>query len=174
MFDELLTMAQSQLGESLPKNPAVQGLNVNTQEVAGVTSNAILDSLMQQVQNGDMSGVQELLSGEETHANSPVVNGLAPTVVSQLSSKLNISPAIAQTIATIAIPIILNMLNGKVKSGDLGGLLGGLLGGGSNAGGGLLGSVLGGMMGGNNSTTPASTQKNQQDPLGGLLGSLFK
>lgn len=182
MFEQLMSMAQSHLGENLPNQQALQGLGVNTQDVAGVTSQAVLDTLMQQLQSGDMSGIQEMLSGADTTPDSPAVNGLMPNVTSQLSNQLNLSPGMAQTIAAIAIPLILNMLNGRVNQAqqggmDVGGMLGGLLGGGGGsmgAGGGLLGSVLGGMMGGNNTASRPQQGGGGQDMLGGLLGGLFK
>lgn len=177
MFDQLLSMATSQLSENMPSHEALQGLGVDHQNVASVASSSILQTLMHQVQNGDPGAVQEMLSGNETTFESPAVSKLMPSVTSQLSNQLNLSSGAAQAIAAVAIPLIMNMLNGRVQNAqqggmDIGGMLGGLLGGG-NSGGGMLGSVLGGMMGGGSSASQP-TGGNMQDMLGGLLGNILK
>jgi len=177
MFEQFLNIAQSHLQSQMATNPQVQQLGVDPQQVAGVASESVLNTLSSQLQNGDTSGIAELLSGSDTSQNSPAVKGLLPAVASQLSSRLNIPPATAQALAAIAIPLILNLLNGRVnqaKQGgmDIGSLLGGLLGG-NNNGGGLMGSVLGGMMGGK-PTSQSTTHGSGQNILGGILGSLLK
>ncbi len=179
MFEQLVSMATSHLGDNLSSNEAIKGLGVDHQNVAGVAGNVILQTLMGQLQNNDTSALQEMLSGTETSQNSPAVSSLMPSVVSQLGSQLNLSSGTAQSIAAVAIPLIMNMLNGRVNQAqqggmDIGGMLGGLMGGGnaSGGGGGLLGSVLGGLMGGGNA---APQQKNSaQDMLGSLLGNILK
>ena len=179
MLEQLMSLAQSQLGSQFDNNPQLQQLGVNPQQAAGVVSESVMESLMQQLQSGDFSGVQEMLSGQDTTPDNPAVNGLMPNVASQLGSKLNLSPGTAQMIASIAIPLIMNMLNGRVNQAqqggmDIGGLLGGLMGGGQqSAGGGLLGSVLGGMMGGGGAPAQQPA-RNGQDMLGSILGGLFK
>lgn len=186
MFEQLMGMAQEHLGGNMGSHPDLQQAGVNPQDVAGVASESIMQGLNQQVQSGDYSSVQEMLSGMDTSPDSPAVNGLMPGVTSQLSNRLGLSPGVAQTIAMMAIPLILNMLNGRVNQSrqggnDIGGMLGGLLGGGNagnsgnaNSGGGiggLLGSVLGG---GGNAAPQRSTGGSAQDLLGGIFGSLLK
>ncbi len=182
MFEQLMNMAQQHLGGNMGSHPDLQQAGVNPQDVAGVASESIMQSLNQQVQSGDYSSVQEMLSGMDTSPDSPAVNGLMPGVTSQLSNRLGLSPGVAQTIAMMAIPLILNMLNGRVNQSrqggnDIGGMLGGLMGGGggnANSGGGiggLLGSVLGG---GGNAAPQRSTGGSAQDILGGIFGSLLK
>ena len=178
MFEQLMQMAQSHLGGNMGSHPELRQAGVDPQQVAGVASESILQSLNQQVQAGDYSSVQEMLSGMDTSPDSPAVNGLMPNVTSQLSNRLGLSPGAAQAIAAIAIPLIMNMLNNRVNQSrqggtDIGGLLGGLLGGG-NTGGGGLGGLLGSVLGGGQATPQRSTSGSAQDMLGGIFGSLLK
>src|SRR3546814_18411829 len=87
-----------------------------------------------------------MLSGNETDPANPAANQFVPKVAENLASRLGSSPEMAQKIAVMAIPLIMNMLNGKVKDAkdkgiDVGDLLGSLAGGGQ--GGGLPGKLGG-------------------------------
>jgi hypothetical protein len=94
--------------------------------------------------------LREMLSGADTGTDNQVVQQLQSSVTTQLQSKLNISGQSAQQLAVMALPIIMNMLNGKVKNAqssgfDINSALNGL----KSQKGGLLNGILG-MLGSNN------------------------
>ena len=113
----------------------------------------------------------EMLSGQQTTAASPLISGMIPGIAAKLAGRLGISEGTARTLASVAIPVIMNMMNGQVnqaqKGGlDIGSMIGGLMGGGGLAGLGGLGN-LGGQGG-----KPKGNQ--QQGGLGDMLGGFFK
>ena len=98
-------------------------------------------------------------------------------VVNSLVQKSGLNPQLAQTIASVAVPFVLNMFNkqaGAAQSSgmDIGGLISGALsGGGSQGGGGLLGGLLGGLFGGNKQSGGGDIGS---QVLGSVLGQLLK
>ncbi|QEC54091.1 uncharacterized protein DUF937 [Anseongella ginsenosidimutans] len=170
MLEKLLEQAKGQLIPSLIDDPEVD--NAHAEQIAEVSGDTVINSLLGQARSGDYSGLQELLSGNDTDASSPAVNNLVPQVAENLISRLGLSPEMAQNIAGKVIPMIMNMLNGKVQDAqsrgiDIGGLLGGLMSG-NGQGGGLLGK-LGGMFGGGRK---GGSGDNQPD-ISSLLGKFF-
>lgn len=167
MLDKLLEQAKSQLIPSLENDPEVD--NAKAGQIAEVSSDTVINSLIGQAKSGDLSGIQEMLSGEDTDAASPAANSLVPQLAQNLASKIGISPETAQSIASKVIPLIMNMFNGKVKDAknqgmDIGGMLGGLTGG---QGGGLLGKVSDMFGGGGKSSG------NKQNDISDLLGKFL-
>lgn len=177
MLEKLLEQAKSQLIPSLISDPEID--NAQASQIAEVSGDTVINSLLGQARSGDFSGIQELLSGNDTDQASPAVNSLIPQLTENLASRLGISPQLAQSISAKVIPLIMNMLNGKVRNAqssgvDIGGMLGGLMsgsgqgGGNGQAGGGLLGK-LGGMFGGSGKTDSAKKQADISDLLGKFL-----
>jgi hypothetical protein len=168
MLDNLIDLAKDHLSGVVTNQPELQ--NRDTQETARITGQTVLEELMGQAQGGNTSGLMEMLSGQQTTAANPVVSGMIPNVAVKLASRLGISEGTARTLAMVAVPVIMNMMNGQVdqaqKGGlDIGGMLGGLLGGGGLSGLGGLGN-LGGM--GNNK------KGNSSGGLGDILGGFMK
>ncbi|HEY9560066.1 MAG TPA: DUF937 domain-containing protein [Anseongella sp.] len=166
MLDKLVELAKGQLLPSLIDDPDVD--NAQAEEIARVSGDSVINSLMEQAKGGDLSGLQEMLSGNETDPANPAANQFVPKVAENLASRLGLSPEMAQKIAVMAIPLIMNMLNGKVKDAkdkgiDVGDLLGSLAGGGQ--GGGLIGK-LGGLFGGKKTAAGGANQGGISDILG--------
>lgn len=176
MLDQFIKMAADQIGQQLHENPNVPTEEFNYQDAAQTAGSSIFETIAGQMGNGDLGAIQEMLSGAETSTNNPLIESLSSGVINNLSQKNGLSPDIARTIASIAIPFVLNMFNQKASSAqsggmDIGGLLGSVLGGGQQSrGGGLLGGLLGSVLGGNRnqSSNPGA------DMLGSILGQVLK
>jgi len=174
MFDQILKMATAKLGETLTANPDVP--NEQVPQLSQEAGNTILNTITEQLKSGNLGGITEMLSGQETTTNSPVVGGITNSVVSNLVEKLGLSPAMAQTVATAAVPMVMNMFNDKVNEKneeggvDIASMLSGALSGGQQDGGGLLGGVLGNMLGGNKQ----DNKSGGQDVLSAILGNFLK
>ncbi len=148
MLNQLLDLAQEHLGGISRDIPELTDLD--SKQVSSVTSQTVVNTILQQAKKGNMGSLREMLSGDNTDHNNQVVQQLQGPIMNQLQSKLNISGQSAQQLAVLALPIIMNMLNGKVKSAqssgfDVNNALNTIV---SNKGG-MLNSLLG-MFGGNN------------------------
>jgi len=157
MLDQLLKSAEGPLMDILgqvDKEKAPQS--------AGVIKEQVLLSLQEQVKSGDFSALTEMFSGKETSNSSSAVNNLEGNVSQSLMDRLGIDSATAMKMATLAIPLLMNMFNKKVNDapqanddimstiakslqGDGAGgsdILGSLLGGGDGKGGMDLGGLM--------------------------------
>ena len=148
MLNQLLKMAQENLGGISRDIPELTDLD--SKQVSSITSQTVVNTILQQAKKGNMGSLREMLSGADTGTDNQVVQQLQSSVTTQLQSKLNISGQSAQQLAVMALPIIMNMLNGKVKNAqssgfDINSALNGL----KSQKGGLLNGILG-MLGSNN------------------------
>ncbi len=188
MLEQVMELTKQQLGDQS-----------NHQEIAGAASQNIIQIIQNQVASGDISSIQEMLSGKATDTNSPVAQNLASSVSNQLSSQFNLSASVSSGFAEQAIGMVMNMLNNKVagQQGTAGGggldvmsLVGQFMGGGNktagaSAGGGLnlsdgldlgdIASLAGQFLGGNNNTaTPNQGQAAGGFDLMGLVNMFMK
>lgn len=178
MLEQLLEMAQSQLGNQFTEDPEVD--NNIVPQASQVASSSVLNAIMDQVKGGNISAITEMLSGSQTDASHPEVQNLVPGVANNLMSQLGIGSSQAQGLAGKAIPVILNMLNGKVQNAqsqggfDVASLLGQLTGGGAqqqNSGaGGILSSLAGSLLGGGGNNSGGGLQSTI---INGVLGKLL-
>lgn len=176
MFEQLIQMATSQLSEKFVEHPDIPHQDFDYQGAAGTVGSSVFETLAGQVTSGNLDGIKEMLSGQNTSGDNPIVGSLIQNIIGSLTAKNGINPQLASTIASIAVPFIMNMFNkqaGEAQSGgmDIGGLIGSALGGGGNSGGGgllgnLLGSVLGG--GGNSGGSVGA------NVIGSILGQVLK
>lgn len=148
MLTQLLSLAEEHLqgiGRGIPEL-----IDLDSQEVSSVTSQTVVNTIMQQARKGNIYALREMLSGAETAPDHEVINRMQMPVKSQLQSRLNISGDAAEKLTAMALPIILNMLNAKVKTAQHGGLnINDALSALNGRGGGLLQSFTG-LLGGNN------------------------
>lgn len=112
MLDSLLLPAREKLEKELANKPQLQKRNVH--QTARIMSEGVIEALTQRMLSGDDSVVRELLSGQETVASSPLVNNLLPGVTTYLAPHLGISKGEARNLAKMAIPLVLDALNGKI------------------------------------------------------------
>lgn len=172
MLDQLIQMATQQLGQQMIADPNIPNNEFDVNQVAQTAGSSIFESIAGQISNGNLGALQEMVSGQQTNANNPLVSGIAQNVINALVQKSGLNPALAQSIASMAVPFVMNMFNGQASAAqsngiDMGSLItGAMTGGGNNSGGGgLLGGLLGGLFGGN---------KGQQQDMGTqVIGSVL-
>src|SRR3546814_7335128 len=97
MLDKLVELAKGQLLPSLIDDPDVD--NAQAEEIARVSGDSVINSLMEQAKGGDLSGLQEMLSGNETDPAYPAATQFVPKVADTLASRLGLSPEMAPQIA---------------------------------------------------------------------------
>ncbi|MEN2282475.1 hypothetical protein AAGF08_10080 [Algoriphagus sp. SE2] len=110
MLDQLLNLAEGPLEEML------SGMNQsNPKSSATALKETIFSSLQKQVASGNLEGVKEMFSGNETSPSAPVINQLQSSVSEGLIDKLGISKEQALSIAAAALPMVLNFFNKRVN-----------------------------------------------------------
>jgi uncharacterized protein YidB (DUF937 family) len=133
MFDNLLKLVTENASDAIINNNAIP--NEKNNEAINLTSNSIFDTLKSQASGGNMNDILSMFnSGSSTSVN----NAISSNVVQSLSSKLNIEPQQAQSVANTLIPQVMNQLVKKTNDpsdnsfdlkdimGSLGGNMGGL------------------------------------------------
>ncbi|MFN0275270.1 MAG: hypothetical protein ACKVPJ_05970 [Chitinophagales bacterium] len=120
MLEQLLKLAQENLAGLSHNIPDAQ--KIEPDKMNGITSQTIISTIMQQMKGGNLDVVKELFSGNHTADDATIVNSLKTPVAENLMSKLGLSKNSAQQLALMAIPIVMNMLNGRVKNAQNSGL----------------------------------------------------
>lgn len=147
MLQQLTHLAEEHL-QGIDRN-IPELIDLDSKSVAAMTSQTVVSTIMQQAKKGNIYALREMLSGVETDGSHDVIKQLQSPVTAQLQNKLNISSEGAGQLAAIALPIILNMLNAKVRNAQTGGVnIADALSGLKGNGGGILQSITG-LLGGN-------------------------
>lgn len=112
MLDSILnliktTVSKEITGDMVPQEKQAQTVDTTTQ--------ALADSLRQNLNGGNVSHLLDLLKGEKTPADNPIVGSLQKNVVSSLMEKVGLSQNVAGRIATVVIPAVMKMFSGKAK-----------------------------------------------------------
>lgn len=137
MFDKIMGLVKDQVTNSIGSIPGIPA-DKKAQTIE-TTASSLMDGLKQHAVGG---GLQSLLGG----GGAP--SGLSSGVVSALTQKVGLSPAIAQSVVAAVIPAVMSLFKKKIADPkepgfNLESLVGGLTGG---SGGGLMGAI-GGLFG---------------------------
>ena len=109
MLDSLLDLGKGQLGKMLQDQTGLEA--GKTDEAVEVTKDTVGNGLKDELMKGNFSGVMDLFNGNApTTTANPIVNGITGNLVTNLAAKLGISASVAQQVANIAIPFIMNKL----------------------------------------------------------------
>ena len=109
MLDSLLNLGKGQLGKMLQDQTGLEA--GKTDEAVEVTKDTVGNGLKDELMRGNFSGVMDLFNGNApTTTANPIVNGITGNLVTNLAAKLGISASVAQQVANIAIPFIMNKL----------------------------------------------------------------
>jgi hypothetical protein len=144
MLDQIMDLVKGQVAKSVG---GIKGIPAGKESaVVETTADSLLAGLKK---NASLDGLGALLGGG---VGGSMVSGLSSGVVKALTSKLKLSPAVAQTIASTVIPAVTSLLKNKVDDKNepgfnLESMLGNLVGGGGKASSGGLGGLLGGLGG---------------------------
>ena len=108
-------MGKGQLAKMLTDQTGLQ--EDKTDQAIEVTKDTVGHGLKDEMMKGNFGGVMDLFNGNApTTTANPIVNGITGNLVSNLASKVGIPEGIAQQVANIAIPFIMN----KLSSGETG------------------------------------------------------
>lgn len=112
MLDSILNLIKTTVSKEITGDMVPQDKQAQTVET---TTQALADGLRQHLNGGNISHLLDLLKGEKTPADNPVVGNLQSNVVSSLMQKVGLSQNVAGRIATAVIPAVMKMFSGKAK-----------------------------------------------------------
>lgn len=152
MFEQMLNLVKGQVAKTVG---GMDGIPADKQAaVVSTTTSSLMDGLKNFATPDKLSS---LLGGAGRAGGEQAAGGLASNIVSDLTSKVGLKPAMAQGIAGSVVPAVMSLFSKNVNDpskpgfnlqsmiGALAGGAGGILGGGASAG--STGGVLGGLMG---------------------------
>ncbi len=178
MFETLMNLVQQHSGQAVVQNPAIP--NEKNNDVMQTITESIMGGLGQQAQGGGLGNLLGMITGGgQSVQDNPVTGGVQQHVEQNLMQKLGISPAVAMSIASAVVPMVLSKLMNKASdpndnSVDGNSILGAATGKQGVDWMGMAGSAMAdGKLDMNDFMRMAGQQGNSGGGLGGMLGGLF-
>jgi len=145
MFDNLMNLVTGQVEKTVGGMSEIPADKRSA--VVSTTASSLMSGLKQFATPDKLSG----LLGMGGKSTAPAMGGLQSGVVSALTSKTGVSPAVSKSIASAVIPAVLSLLKKNVQDSSQSGfniqsVIGGLTGAKSSAASGVMG-MLGGLFG---------------------------
>ncbi|MEN9918559.1 MAG: hypothetical protein RL662_995 [Bacteroidota bacterium] len=152
MIEQLLELVKDQVVPAITGNASIP--DDKKEAAVETTTSTIFDSLKDQLIPDNLTEVMNMFSGNSAAASfggNAMVQTVQTAVVSALTSKVGLDAGLANTIATTAVPMVMNMFTNKIKDDNEPGfniqsLIETFTSAKGGAGGGLLG-MLGGLFG---------------------------
>jgi len=112
MLEQLLNSLKSEVGGQLSSLPNVPGDQVD--KVLSVIGDETKKEVAGQMLGGNLSHLMNLFSDKPNNDGANLIqSNLSSGIVSNLSSKLGLSPEISKSIAAIALPSLISMITKK-------------------------------------------------------------
>ncbi|EGK02023.1 DUF937 domain-containing protein [Dysgonomonas gadei] len=110
MLDGIIDLVKDQALGAITNNA---GVPADKKEAAvETTTSAVVNGLKDQLTPDNLSNILGIFSGGSA-SNSNLTSGLQSSVVSALSEKVGLSPAVANSIASTVIPAIMGLISKK-------------------------------------------------------------
>ncbi|SBW05713.1 DUF937 domain-containing protein [uncultured Dysgonomonas sp.] len=110
MLDGIIDLVKDQALGAITNNA---GVPADKKEAAvETTTSAVVNGLKDQLTPDNLSNILGMFSGGST-SSSNLTSGLQSSVVSALSDKVGLSPAVANSIASTVIPAIMGLISKK-------------------------------------------------------------
>ena len=108
MLESIIQSSKIELGKKLAENGVASN---QMEDVFGLAKDSILSNFKSSETGGDLDGILNMFNGKQSISGSPLVKNIISDYAGQLISKLGFSKTTAKSIAGIAIPFIMNMIN---------------------------------------------------------------
>ena len=116
MLDSIINAAKAELGKKLSEN----GVEDNQLDVVlGLAKDTVLDNFKSSATDGNIGSVLSLFNGKQSIQGSSMVTNIIGDYAGKLVSKMGFSESAGKSIAGIAIPFILNMINKQTPASGL-------------------------------------------------------
>lgn len=107
MLSELINFAKNQLGDKVTQNTPLN--QQQSEEAIEIGGHSIFDGLKNEAMSGNLPQLFSLFSGNldmNSAMNNPIVQGIARNFVSNVVSRLGVSPEIATSIVNFILPLL--------------------------------------------------------------------
>lgn len=112
MLENLLGTLKSEVGNQILSQTQLPAGNLD--KVFSIIGDVATKEVTNQMKGGGLTQVLNLFSKQPNNAGADLIqNNIASGVVSNLTSKLGLSPEISRTIAAVAIPALINLITKK-------------------------------------------------------------
>ena len=146
MLEQIINSLKSEVGGQIMKQTELPSGNIDN--VFSIIGDVTKKEVTGQMLGGNLSDVMNLFSNKPNNKGANLLeSNITSGVVSGLSAKLGLSPAMSKSIAAIAIPVLINLITKKNSStpDDDPSPLQGIFG--SSGKGGLLGGITKNLLG---------------------------
>ena len=132
MLTEILHLIEGETQTQVSANPAIP--NEQSGEIAQLTNETVANQLQQSLTSGGLTSILGLLSGQPTtEHNNSLVQSMIEQLTGKLSEKHQLTPSVANGLATTLIPSIMSQIAAKSndendKSMDINTIIGGIIG----------------------------------------------
>lgn len=114
MIDQLLSLGTEQITKVLSENSTLSSHQLP--DAAQAITSALGQQVGAHLQTGNVGILQELLSGKESLASSPVIAQLIQPLATSLAEKVGLDGAQAASVVQSVLPHVFNMFNQKVQT----------------------------------------------------------
>lgn len=121
MLEQILELVKQQGQQSVVQNPEVP--NEKNNEVMMEAANTITGGFQNMLSGGGLQNIIGMFSGDQSQGrngllSNPVTSMMIGHLANNLMKKMNLSPAVANTVANNIIPGVLNSLVNNTRSSD--------------------------------------------------------
>ena len=112
MLEQMINSLKSEVGGQIMKQTELPSANID--KVFSIIGDVTKKEVTGQMLGGNLPDVMNLFSKNQNNNGANLLqSNITSGVVSALSGKLGLSPAISQSIAAIAIPALINLITKK-------------------------------------------------------------
>ncbi len=109
MLDQFLNTAAGELlGQLTSKTQLDEG---QARQSVDIARGVVTDQVRKEAMGGNMSGLLDLIKGQQTPSSNPILAQISSTFVTQLISKLGLPDNIAKQISQVAIPFLMERIS---------------------------------------------------------------
>lgn len=115
MLEKIINSVKSEVGGQIAGKTNLPSGTIDNvfSEISDVTKQEVTNQMM----GGNLSNVMNLFSDKPNNNDADQIqSNISSGVISRLTGKLGLSPQIAQTVSSMAVPAIINMITKKNKS----------------------------------------------------------
>ena len=113
MLNQILEIVKQNAGDAIIKNPEVP--NAKNNQAIKIASDSLFKGLKSQAASGNLNNVLDVFKGGGNVSSNPIMAGLTSNVANELSKKLGINQAAANSIVSQLIPLVLGQLSRKTN-----------------------------------------------------------
>ncbi len=109
MLDQFLNTAAGELLGQLTSKTQLD--ESQARQSVDIARGVVTDQVRKEAMGGNLSGLLDLLKGQQTAGSSPILAQISSTLVNQLIGKLGLPDNVAKQISQVAIPFLMERIS---------------------------------------------------------------